>query len=658
MPEFKLDKSQTALATAQDHLAIYRRRRMYHQLTKASSRYRRQSLGRPVLTTELALTSPTAESKRVRKTRKSKLEKSIESVDAIPEKPSDELARINALLEPTHAFIHVELRKWTRMAINIVQHSFYLGDISTPIPLNSKTNTTRADLEQDGFYIGALPNLPRQNMYRLTRRLGFTEPTRPWFLSPYELDILPDPLTYIHQKPSNWLKETSNERAFSLENLTERQITQQEELYIVAPPRKLLKPFTECQLVIDINSIQFRSHYLMNSEQTQALVLEQLVDSWHERARKNAAVYLDARVETLCQAYFGLLSANSAQSAVPVLVVSSENDQLETYRVTQQQLKSDLLLFENEAKQIRILKEITAARLLRDTEAHTDKALEFKIVKIWDELKQSRIEAKCCSTNIKLLIRAKKVKTQKYDLKDELEKELAMGEALYNLETKRLKRVHAKLHSDWKLRRQEYKARFIHHVQNIDGENDSTEPKEKLDEGLYPYDPEPVMQRRPGYLAKKQKDEIKKRLQGAIRLAGSPILYFTLEHNQPITETFNCTMQEQARRRQVECLKYVLTIKFNDKIVTRTHAKPLNADKFSIHFSGLKDLDLVDPSVLPEGFSDARTAFGITVNEAPSNISVQIDETVFVDNLGSLWYDKYRSSVYSHSCQYRPRHVT
>jgi hypothetical protein len=85
----------------------------------------------------------------------------------------------------------------------------------------------------------------------------------------------------------------------------------------------------------------------------------------------------------------------------------------------------------------------------------------------------------------------------------------------------------------------------------IEDESDDKKPVDELDipkrqkasqqaNPLYPYDPEPVALKRQHFSGKKHRDEIKQRLAMAIRKVGSPILTFSWEEDQLITETNSC----------------------------------------------------------------------------------------------------------------------
>jgi CC2D2A N-terminal C2 domain len=149
--------------------------------------------------------------------------------------------------------------------------------------------------------------------------------------------------------------------------------------------------------------------------------------------------------------------------------------------------------------------------------------------------------------------------------------------------------------------------------------------KQSSNSHLFPYDPEPVFKANAKYSVRSLKDDIKKRLHASSRPINSPVLFFTWDQNVTITDITDCPMDEQNRRRQLETVRYSLVISYNDRQVTATVPKPLDMNTFQINFYGIKDLALVDTTIL-ESLSSSRSSFAIVVNEPPSSISVHIHE--------------------------------
>lgn len=277
--------------------------------------------------------------------------------------------------------------------------------------------------------------------------------------------------------------------------------------------------------------------------------------------------------------------------------------------------------------------------------------LDFKIVKYYEALKQIRLESGFTSTSLRLTIRVKKMKKEKYDIILETEEELAELDDLCEIENLRAERVYKKLHRDWEIRKEKLDIKFTPlnepESQSLDelnleseglnrSQNIPHQPIHKTSSDQYPYDIEPLPPSQKK-IPRSIKDEIKKRLRAAIRPLNSPILAFSYENDIQITKTEDCPTNEQNRRRQLQSLRYQLILNYNDKKVTCTNPKHL--EEYQITFNAVNDLQLNTFITKPSEYMKESGSFAINVDEPPETISVQVLEEVmflFFKSIGSF----------------------
>ena len=570
--------------------------------------------------------------------------------------------------------ILTELRKWDTMTNEILskagQLTFVHGLYDKKVEnLLVKNEPTRFDLEEQGFFVSIIPDIAPKNTIRLMNRLKWTEPDRPWFVTENQLDLLPDPFIYNHPKPVTKFKAQDLNGAES--GLIDLEADEKENLDLVWSKAK---PFPkggyawrqrDYQLNVDLVGITFKDHPLMLPEQRLAIQIKQWVDTMHQRQRTNLVTYLDTKLETLKKSYEEAKAFNEELKRK----IEADTPTTPGYKTAMFHAKADVALLENENTRLRLLKEIRSTRLLRDMEMQTDRLLEYKIVKGWNELKQARSQSGFISTRAKLTIRAKKAKKQAYDPKVELEHELEERKAMHEIEVIREKRRYEKVHKEWVQRQDSYRLMEEERAKALDtkeldalapqpvlalsetGKTESNQamiapstiatsdassmhPRQKSINFavpfIAPYDPEPLPSITTEFYPKKHKMEIKKRLQSSFRPTDAPILQFVWEETTPVTETYACPPEEQSRRRQLESSRYVLQLYYNDKKVTATVPKPLDPSTFTIDYRGLQDLSILDANLTLGPPTLSRTAFQVKVNELPSNISVQLfEESVY-----------------------------
>jgi hypothetical protein len=447
----------------------------------------------------------------------------------------------------------------------------------------------------DGFYVGDLPPILPENYDRLVRRLYQTDRLGKWFSGPKDVAIQPDPMCYVHYKPMVH-PDVSKKDEWDLE-----QGWNTESIDLVLKPATrsqlehdaLIEPYL---LVVDLVGLQIIDHPLMIPEIKCCYQLRQLVYAWQERKRTDLVSYYNGKLQSLRQEY---------EDAKPALKELEQERPVpaKQVRLGIQETKRRMERFEMEAKQIQRLKEIHTNRLLRDTEAQTNRTLEYKIVKLWERIKEIRREQGFQAASFKLSIHVKSNRSE-YDIEQELRTELYERQQLLDMENARQKRVYEKRLKEWK--------------QEWDDGMDDQDPilhKKRKDKPV-----EFVEQ----VLPKKAPHEILRRLKASYPTSEHPTLSFQIHEQGAIpTAVMDCPPREQHRRKKMEEVKLYLVIVYNGVKVTETNPKQLD-HAFTLSFHGLADLKSVDN--IDQYHHEQRTAFGIQIKEQPRSIVCKVYE--------------------------------
>jgi hypothetical protein len=211
--------------------------------------------------------------------------------------------------------------------------------------------------------VGLLPDMTKWNAIRLLNRLKLTEPERPWFIHSELLDLLPDPMTYVYQKPQGC-------QIYEVEDVEAQSEPEQSVVLRKAETftkGELLWKGQTYQLVIDLSSIVFNFHPLMLEEQRLAMNITQWVETIQNRKRNNLGKFLDSKLEALKLSY---IEAKKDWSEL-CETLNKEDHIVENYRKNNNRAKLELAVTESENSRMVLLKEIKAARLLRVKATYT-----------------------------------------------------------------------------------------------------------------------------------------------------------------------------------------------------------------------------------------------------------------------------------------------
>ncbi|KAJ1342536.1 hypothetical protein BSLG_002854 [Batrachochytrium salamandrivorans] len=600
-----------------------------------------------------------------------------------------------------------------------------IGYISPIIALN--LCSTNMDTEDEGIYVGAPPYMHPYNVKTLNRRLQITEENhgQRWIGNGPQVLIEPDPMQYTHNR-YNRPVFTSPAATYgygnaainsNTSNATDLYLERQMPIHSSDQSNDLSRPNSTYLLTVDLVSVRFQDHPLMSLEQRLAGSIVEILNTMRERKRANLVDFLTVKIEVLCKEYDEFILSSpfsdsiSRSAEIPVdhpslpnmphSVQKTESEGVSSAQKFQGVVLSRLHELEkkerariaqinDESIRFRFLQDIQATRLLRDTEAQTDRLLEFKILKAWQDLKQLRNNSRFSSTNLNLKIIIRNTVDQEDNtcIDQEVERELCYLKEIHNIEHTRRMRIYQKLYDNWSSQNSEVHQSLLQRQNGPDRidptdpeivrdstisrdsndaqiENskqitsndttnfeapsqDSTSMRSKqippkthkksvvYEHNIHSMPIEPKLKR---FHYNRLRLEIVKRMQAARRPPGSPLLSFIQDSKNIITPLAECSKEEITRRREIDATFFYLRYYYNNKEVMRTVARPVDPSTFTLQFNGIEDLSeaehLVKAQPQKTGAKEySKSVFGIHVSEPPVSMRVEIFEAgVFGDVL-------------------------
>jgi hypothetical protein len=306
-------------------------------------------------------------------------------------------------------------------------------------------------------------------------------------------------------------------------------------------------------LVVDIVGLSLNLHPLMLPEQKLSLNLKKMMHLLGERKRTNIVWFLNEKLISL--------KSDCAEKVERFQKLPKEDssNQLSRRRsslkkVTLNRPKKSSEVDEMERIAYQSLLDIQANRLLRDTEAQTDRLLEFKIVKIWEDIKKIRLDQGFQSTATKLSIHIKNNKSG-FNFEQEIENDMNERIEIHNIDNNRLKQQYLESLRVWEEKMNEFKEKITVtknpntiKEEEEDGEGglepDDTAEQLKAEEDITKFcnkHPRPVEPEYPELNYQKFEAAILKRLKKSYPSSNSQTLSFSLlDVNSLITSTSEC----------------------------------------------------------------------------------------------------------------------
>ncbi|XP_037397529.1 coiled-coil and C2 domain-containing protein 2A isoform X2 [Pygocentrus nattereri] len=433
------------------------------------------------------------------------------------------------------------------------------------VPASSKLpeNVQPRYPEEEGLYVGERPPVTLSNQNILENRILKQDQGKKWFGDDGRIMALPDPIKESSSRPPLYHLEEELDPALQT-------------VYRKALKSKYVNRYIagvgdtqgDYQLDVDVSGLIFSHHPLFSREHVLGARLAQLYDQYLSRQHKNLTCLLTDKLNGLRNTIRNMLELHSGEGIS---------------HVTQHRIA--------EYKQ-----EVRHTRQLRDSEQEKDRTLLKSIIKVWKELKALREFQGFTNTPYKLYIRKEEVQRALDEREQEAEilAEVAELKAESEEDYERKMSEYRRQLEEWKSWRRKQKAlkkkqkKRRQQSQDVNEEEDEGEQSEEElgEEPVKPEAPE-----KPDIAGLEQ--QVREKACRIRRKPGEPVLVPELTASSPVTPNEQCPRGEFARREDAAKCSLFIKVLYNDKEVSRTDSRSLNAD-FRVHFGQIFNLKIVN----------------------------------------------------------------
>eukprot|EP00833_Pecoramyces_ruminatium_P011288 jgi/Orpsp1_1/1185320/evm.model.c7180000093244.1 len=608
----------------------------------------------------------------------------------------------------------IEIKKWDHLLPRIKESEKQLlydpsswHITTTDTWYGDGTNFRRPVLE--GLYVPDLPYVTSANKRKMEARIHQEEDNLgyDWFDSLGRLGSLPNPIIKkSRHHPQLWIEQDSEvpkDKGFDMDTYWPKPLSKYQEI-------ENGRPYL---LVMQLFAVDFIDHRLMASEMVLAKQIEILMKLFNERKKEGITDYLERKVEMLRNTYeLDKLKIFEKYEKIPeglndeIIKNTQKKNEEESdgiYQakvvpsIYQQKMKNqyykdkDTMYKEDVEKLFNTLNELRQTKLLRDTESQMDQIIQFRILQMWDRIKNMRNSQGYICTNVHLQISTSEsdydedVKKMKNEINKELEEEkewfnfnkyMKKSEKAENVEDNKEGEVKKNVSLNEKNSRKRSKSRSSRRSRSrrrsirsrslsisyrgrslsrhssfengrsssidVGSEYEHSKRSSKHTKDVYrianlAFDSKTTKK---SHLSESDlrriKSNIQKRLKVSRKKPGAPLIHLKLLKNQEITPTLECPKREQLRRRECESTKFYVKLFYNYKEVTKTTPRPLNYSKFSVPFktSEIKhayvqnEYGIFEPKVIEQ--EKDSIVIGIHITEIPDSIVLKLYECVCI----------------------------
>lgn len=464
--------------------------------------------------------------------------------------------------------------------------SFVPSVLDAPVESKNLEEATPVYLEEEGFYVGLMPEVQIRNRNILENRILSQEVLdhKLWFGPDGRVKNLPNPVRLFPTKP--WVA--------GLDELDPSIETVYVKAYQRSVEEKYLEGTEEHELQIDVGTIVFHHHPLMSREHVLASKLNELYEAYFDHRQKNYAVFYHEKLRTLRLA---LRTMKRHSTASP-----EKGD-------------DDPPLVGNQELHIQdYLAEIRRTCNQRDRAEFHERELIRKMFVEWNEISKLRTVQTFSNTSVKLSVRKQEVnqETDRTDWTKEIDLQVkeCMEEYKYTKQDPYKKQM-AKYQIDlqeWKkkslqLKRQRKRAAAV---------NKETVPQnEEEDDTVVGVNPKPLKPIEPAAF---NEDEVRQELINQAlknrRKPGEPKLSIEVANTSSVTPNTQVPEGEAMRRRALQSSSVIAQIKIDGKDVCSSEPKVITSD-FQVHFGQI---------------------FKIFISQWPDTIKVQLREAGRISN--------------------------
>ncbi|ORY45278.1 hypothetical protein BCR33DRAFT_716564 [Rhizoclosmatium globosum] len=339
--------------------------------------------------------------------------------------------------------------------------------------------------DQEGLYVGRFPTVKEENLTKLERRLRASNDNHgsDWFGPNQRLAALPLPNRERTQRPgappplpvAQAAAVTDSMLSLSRSSVSLRFI--EDPSPIVEDPYSYINnmglvlrkphptsPFRHITttpdgyytLVFSLGSLNFTEHPLMTEECKLAKDVEEWIYALRARKKVDLVGFLSRKLEALKYSYAEyvdrteriLSSTNAIKPAAEV-----EPDGIYPAKPTGSNTTKRRSFHSRKKKK----SGFASKTWTDDTEAHTDRLYEFKIIQAWERIKKLRKKTNLITSSVRVMVRAKSAPTSaeedKAEFHRQVEEELQELEELHNAEMERKSRQYKVLLKEWRKRK-------------------------------------------------------------------------------------------------------------------------------------------------------------------------------------------------------------
>ncbi|XP_076014347.1 coiled-coil and C2 domain-containing protein 2A isoform X2 [Genypterus blacodes] len=437
------------------------------------------------------------------------------------------------------------------------------GRVPTPVKLPE--NMQPRYLEDEGLYVGERPPVSPINENILENRILKMEEGKKWFGDDGRIIALPDPIKESSTRPPLFHMEEDLDPA--LHTVYRKAVKSKYAHQYIAGTGE---PEGDYQLDVDVSGLIFSHHPLFSREHVLGSRLVQLYDQYLTRLNNNLTSHLTDKLNGLRNAMRNMLQVHGEQSLSPAM---------------QQRIAEYSL-------------EVRNTRQLRDTEQEKDRTLLKNMVKVWKEMKAQRDFQRFSNTPYKLYLRREDVDrvSDEREFEAEIFAEVMEVEAENEEDYQRKLAQYKKQLEEWKLWRRKQKAKKKRSKKKREQSQDETEEEdeENQEETTAEVEEEPPKPEPPGKPdGEAMEQHVREKASRIRRQPGESILLPKLSLSGNITTNDLCPRSEITRRDTVTKHSLFIKVQYNDKEVSRTDSRSLNAD-FRVHFGQIFNLKIVN----------------------------------------------------------------
>eukprot|EP00158_Paraphelidium_tribonemae_P009320 Partr_v1_DN28831_c0_g1_i5_m33931 putative coiled-coil and C2 domain containing len=414
----------------------------------------------------------------------------------------------------------------------IAGHALTLWDMRRNISL----------LEREGFFVENDSSLSWKNWLRVENRLIRTEAhsLERWFNPDGRMITCCDEVINKPPRPAKSLLIQSslafNQRDDDELALSLHKPTKAPDLEGMALSNEIL------QLVFTFHSLNLFEHSLMTEEIRKAKSIQDIIGKIQQRKSSKLIEYLEGRVIAHQLAYRDYVNSQDSSKAG----AHGASDEYED---------------KHHVQLLNHLQAIRSAKAEFELESRNDRLLEWRLLKLWDNLKQIRSTQNFSSSSLRLVVQQTPV-------------DVAAAE----------EHLRAYIDSEVWERKQLTEVRlYLNGISSgIDEGGDETPNKRRN------------RRNRTQMSDKRELDtnneqsmfaDIKESLASCFRPAGIPILEFKSVFDHPVTRTSDCPSIEQSRRSHVESTTMSLRLMVDERETFASPTVPIRTDDFSVNFS-------------------------------------------------------------------------